>query len=99
MKKIQGGREDMISLHSAQKCTQFRCKTSQNPPFLFCSHSIIKFHTYVIVRMLTEAYLMHFLNFTEYENIEYEVIERTENKRYFCRVYNEIAHFSERNED
>ena len=33
------------------------------------------------------------------KNIEYEVIERTENKRYFCRVYNEIAHISERNED
>ena len=61
---------------------------------MFCSHSIITFHTHFIVRMLTEAYLMHFRNFTEYENIEYEVIERTENKRYFCRVNNEIyAHF------
>ena len=97
--KLQGGRENMISLHSAQKCTQFRCKTSQNSPFLVCSHSVIKLYTHFIFRMLTQDCLTHFSNLTDYENIEYEDMERKEHNRYCCRLYNDIAHISERNED
>ena len=32
-----------------KKCTQLRCETSQNPPFLFCTHSIVNFNTLFIV--------------------------------------------------
>jgi len=76
----------MISHHSAQKCTPFRCKTSQNPPFLFCSHSVINCHTHLIIRMLSDAYLMHFGNFTEYEKVEYEESTR-EQKKYTAVVF------------
>ena len=43
--------------------------------------------------------LQHFQNLTDYENIEYEDMERKEHNRYCCRLYNDIAHISERNED